>query len=83
MSASSDLTSVQEVVRYEVQTFFLADSWCNCWTEDEEPLTFATHAEAQQALTEFLGEIADAVAAGEIAGAYCADDYRVVIVSNA
>ena len=75
---------------YEVQQFTLCDGWTNTWTvllEDGSsvPETFATRAEAKAALAEFLADIADAVAAGDMEpdGGYCAAEFRIVKAGSA
>lgn len=60
--------------RYEVQTFTLCDGWTNTWSVSQQgsddtyievPETFATEAEAQLALNEFLEEIQAEIDAGQ------------------
>ncbi|WP_106754590.1 hypothetical protein [Pannonibacter carbonis] len=75
---------------YEVQQFTLCDGWTNTWTvllEDGSsvPETFATRAEAEAALAEFLADIADAVAAGymEPDGGYSEAGFRIVKAGSA
>lgn len=65
--------------RYEVQIFTVCDGWVNTWTVDEVPETFATRAEAQAALDEFLAEIQDEIEAGQRAPdeGYDPDDFRI------
>lgn len=77
--------------RYEVQTFTLCDGWINSWTiiEDggnntttETPETFATRAEAQAALDEFLAEIQDEITSGQRTPdeGYDPEEFRIVPV---
>jgi hypothetical protein len=47
------------------------------WTEDEEPLTFATVKQAKQAIREFITEQHQAVADGDMDEKYRLCDYRV------
>ena len=60
-------------MRYEVQTFTMIDGWVNCWTEDEQPLTFATEQEAQQAIEDHIADC-------EEFDIECDDEYRVAAV---
>jgi len=46
--------------------------WENCWTEDDQPMTFTTRAEAQAEIDDLLEEMPD----------YSAEDYRVIGVSE-
>jgi hypothetical protein len=55
--------------RYEVQTQFANDTWENTWSEDDEPLTFESPAEAESAIFDHLN---DCKAAG-----IAADRYRI------
>lgn len=59
---------------YEVQTETFCDGWVNCWTEDEEPLTFPSAEKAQEAIDEFFDDLKDAGMADD----YDRDDYRVM-----
>lgn len=75
--------------RYEIQTLTLCDGWINTWfiIEDdntETPETFATEAEARQALDEFLREIQQEIDAGHRAPdeGYDPDSFRIVPVSG-
>jgi len=70
---------------YEVQHFTLCDGWINTWAvlnEDgsSDPETFATEAEAQAALDEFLTEIEEEIAIGQRGDdqGYDRNDFRVV-----
>lgn len=65
------------MARYAVETLMVCN-WENCWTEDDEPLTFSTIDEARDALNEFLNDVADAAAAGFMSEGYNPDDYRIV-----
>lgn len=69
---------------FEIQHFTLCDGWANTWTvhhEDgtSEPERFASKAEAQAALDEFLGEIAEEIAIGirDPELGYYAEDFRI------
>lgn len=70
---------------WEVQTLTLCDGWTNTWTVDEGsgdlPETFPNREAAEAALAEFLAEMEDAAACGQIAEAYDPDDYRVAKTS--
>lgn len=79
--------------RYEIQTFTLCDGWTNTWSIVEQvgddtytniPETFATEAEARQALDEFLEEIQAEIDAGQRAPdeGYSPDEFRIVPVSG-
>lgn len=73
--------------RYEIQIFTLCDGWTNTWfiiEEDntETPETFATEAEARQALIEFLSEIQEEISGGQRfpEEGYNIDDFRIVAI---
>ena len=51
------------------------------WTEDGQPVTFASPVEAETALAEYLEEIAEAVALGDMIAGYDEDDFKIVPVS--
>jgi hypothetical protein len=74
---------------FEIQTLTLCDGWTNTWTihhEDgsSEPERFATKAEAQAALDEFLAEIAEEIAIGirEPDQGYDWQDFRIVALPS-
>lgn len=73
---------------YEIQTFTLCDGWINTWfiidkDNSETPETFASEAEAQQALDEFLREIQEEIDAGHRLPdeGYSPDDFRIAAIS--
>ena len=68
--------------RYEVQIFTVCDGWVNTWTVDEVLETFATRAEAQAALDEFLAEIQEEIEAGQRAPeeGYDPEEFRIAAV---
>ena len=69
--------------RYEVQTKTVCDGWVNCWTdENEKPWTFSSRKEAQEELDEFLADVKEAVAAGDMQEEYDPNDYRIVPVKQ-
>ena len=69
--------------RYEIQHCTLLQGWVNTWTdEDDKPMTFATEAEAQVALDEYLAEDKADMADGEEDYSYDPDDFRIVEVSQ-
>lgn len=51
--------------RFEVQQYMFCDGWANTWTADGQPLIFATAAEAQAALDDYLSDIEDQIADGD------------------
>lgn len=65
------------MARYVVETLMGCD-WENCWTEGDEPMVFNSRDAAQEALDEFLEDVADAAAAGIMAEGYDPADYRIV-----
>ena len=74
---------------FEIQTFTLCDGWTNTWTVHHpdgtsEPERFATKAEAQAALDEFLAEIAEEIAIGlrDPDQGYDAEDFRIVALPS-
>ncbi len=69
---------------YEIQTYTLCDGWVNTWMvigEDgsASPETFPTKIAAQDALDEFLAEIAEEIAIGQRSAdeGYDAEDFRI------
>jgi len=67
---------------YEVLTYTLCDGWINCWSisegnEEPRPQTFETREAAQAELNEFLQDVKDAVAAGDMEEEYDPDDYMI------
>jgi hypothetical protein len=65
---------IKKVIRFEVQTETIIDGWINTWHEDDEPQTFPTRKEAEDAIDEFFDDLKDAGMADD----YTRDDYRVV-----
>jgi hypothetical protein len=55
---------------YIVETRF-GNTWENCWTEDDKPMTFPTHEAAQTGISELLAEMPD----------YDSEDYRITEVT--
>ncbi len=69
--------------RYAVETRFVGDQWCNCWTtSDGKPVTFATRDEAESELQSMLDDIDDAVADGSMSDGYDPEDFRIVEVAH-
>lgn len=75
--------------RYEVQTRTFFDGWVNCWLTTDEagkevPIIYATEAEAQAGIKEFLDDIAAEIASGERGpdDGYSEDEFQVVAVEN-
>ena len=54
-------------MNYIVETY-MGNTWENCWTEDDKPMTFLTHEAAQTGISELLAQMPD----------YIAEDYRIV-----
>jgi len=68
-------------MHYEIQHNTLADGWINTWLyADADGVmrleTFATADEAQEGLDEFFEDLAEEVAAGQMAS-YHRDEFRV------
>ena len=57
----------------------MGNDWENCWTTepDDEPEVFATKEEAQEALEEFLEDVAEAGLEG-----YDRDEYRITEIEE-
>jgi hypothetical protein len=65
--------------RFEVQTRF-THGWLNVWNEEViVPTTYKTRAEAQADLAEFIADMTESVARGEISD-FDPADYRIVLV---
>ena len=67
---------------WEVQTLTLCDGWVNTWTvsrfgKAEEPETFASLHEAEQALARFIEDARFAAEAGDRAEAPDPSEYRI------
>ena len=66
---------------YEVQHYTWTDGWINTWTDDDQPVTYATEAEAQKALDGFwedeAAHAAQAAADGEEFFPYDPDEFRI------
>jgi hypothetical protein len=72
---------------YEVQHYTLSHGWINTWAYAEadgvmQPETFATADEAKAALDEFLEDLAEEVAAGQMAS-HDRDEFRIEYVPHA
>lgn len=71
---------------WEVQHHTLCQGWVNCWSEEVDgvsrPLVYETEGAAQDALEEFLREIAEEIADGarDPDHGYDAEEFRVVEV---
>jgi hypothetical protein len=66
--------TIKKVIRFEVQTETIIDGWINTWHEDDEPQTFSTRKEAEDAIDEFFDDLKDAGMADD----YTREDYRVM-----
>ena len=72
---------------WEVQHHTLCQGWINTWSEEVDgvsrPLTYPSEAAAQDALEEFLREIAEEIAYGERDPdqGYDSQEFRVVEVA--
>ena len=66
---------------YEVQTQTICQGWINCWTDNENPTTFATREQAQSELDAFLSTVLEAVVNGYMEDDTNRDDYRIVPVA--
>jgi len=69
---------------YEIQTHTLADGWVNTWTYEDSngdmrPETFSSREAAQEALDDYLRDLADDVALGNITD-YDREDFRIQAV---
>ena len=65
---------------YEVQTRFYPDNWENCWYDGVAKVYYDSREAAQAELDEFLADVREAVANGDMEEEYSPDDYRVVEV---
>lgn len=67
---------------YEIQTYTFCDGWVNCWTDDDEnPITYSSHEEAQRELEDFLRDQRESFLCGDMAEQYSREDYRIRKVS--
>ncbi|MCZ8081432.1 MAG: hypothetical protein O9289_19630 [Rhodobacteraceae bacterium] len=75
------------MMAWEVQHHTLCQGWINTWSEEVDgvsrPLTYPSEAAAQDALEEFLREIAEEIAYGERDPdqGYDSQEFRVVEVT--
>jgi hypothetical protein len=65
-------------MRYQVETYFWGDEWENTWSEDGQPLTFATYVEAVEALIDHLAAHVRAHRAENTGQPLGLDEYRIV-----
>jgi hypothetical protein len=70
------------ITKYEVQHYTLCDGWINTWTtyddnDNEIPIIYDTHEDAEEALDNFLSEEKKAFKRGEIDNMYEADEFRI------
>ena len=73
----TDHDGVAPFAAYEIQHFTLADGWINVLTDENgDPVVFATHAEAEQELREFIAKSLEASANGDLIG-FDPGQYRV------
>jgi hypothetical protein len=64
--------------RFQVETYSLG-GWANCWTDENgNPITYASQAEAINALNAYLEDVKEAVRCGDLAEEYNRHDYRII-----
>lgn len=73
-----------QTTRYMVEQWTICGGWENNWSEDDQPQTFATEAEAQAEIDEFMDDIAAEIAAGNRAEdeGYDREEFRIVPVQK-
>jgi hypothetical protein len=84
MTSTETKTSAKKqaaLIAYEIQTLTFAEGWVNTWTHEDskgdmQPETFPTREAAQAALNEYLHDLADDVALGNISD-YDPEEFRV------
>jgi len=74
-------TKLPALTVYEVQTQTFANGWVNTWMCEDangnmRPETFPTHESAQKALDDYLKDLAEDVALGNITD-YAHEDFRI------
>lgn len=70
-------------MKYAVQLNTICDGWINVWTDnDQEPVLFDTHQEAEQELRDYLDSAQAAFENGDIDTPYPFEDYRIVEVNH-
>jgi hypothetical protein len=70
-------------MKYAIETRTFCDGWVNTWTDnDESPVMFDTHEQAQQELNEFLSDAVEAFVSGNINDPYLRKDYRIIEVTE-
>lgn len=70
-------------MKYAVETNTFCDEWVNTWSDDDEsPVLFDTHEQAQQELNQFLSDALEAFVSGNIDSPYLIDDYRITEVTE-
>ncbi|MFZ2992413.1 MAG: hypothetical protein WA061_01745 [Microgenomates group bacterium] len=67
-------------MKWEVQQYTFCDGWVNTWTEDDIPVTFSTRSQAEKELQEYLDEVREVAARGDMLEEYYQDDFKVVPV---
>jgi hypothetical protein len=65
------------MTKFEVQHYTLCQGWINTWTVDDEPETFDSYKDAEEALDYFLKEEKQAFKRGEIDSPYEEDEFRI------
>ncbi len=68
-------------MRYVVETRFTY-GFENCWSDDDDqPVTFSTLEEAQEALKEHLEDLVEAFAEGHIEDPSQASDFQIAVIA--
>ena len=70
------------MTKYEVQEYCLCGGWTNTWRDEDKPSVFDSEESAQAELDEFLKEMAEEVAAGNLQDCSDRDDFRIVEVPS-
>lgn len=67
-------------MRFIVETR-MGSVWEAVWSEDQEPMTFASEEEAEVEIAETLEDLQEAYEQGDMASPMCRDEFRIVTLS--
>jgi hypothetical protein len=79
MSEAAKQFESVKVSKFEILTVMACGNE-NCWTEDGLPVTFHSMEAAEKALAEYLADVEESVASGDLEEGYTEDDFEIVRV---
>lgn len=66
-------------MRYVVETR-MGNTWEAVWSEDQEPMTFASEEEAEVEIAETLEDLQEAYELGDMSSPMSRDEFRIVVM---